>query len=546
MAIRFLDETPNPQPGQPADQGASRIRFIDEETPTRGQMARKMAGELMQELYLPPNILGVGKISKVLNRPAEIVREKIQPMIEQDISPGPVRKVAEFAADIGASYLTPAGAILAAIPGAKGRIVNPKKGVLDQAAKAGVPMTPAEVTGSKPLALAESALEKTPLSSGIIQRFREKQAQKLAEIGERLKGKFGTKESAESVGASVIQSVKDKTTQRLQGAAEKLYSRLDDLIPGDAIVDAKNLRGTAEKFINEISQLPAELQDSAARGVLQSLAKVREGGLSWRATRALRARLGELSKFGAEGTPVTGIYKQLRKALDQDIQEFANVQGGPIKKAYDVANLFYKRQKELFGSKNRNIQAIVNKNPEDVVEFAFRPGNVTELKQLERATDHKTFQKVKQAMVNKLFEGKGAPGAVLRTNLNRYGDETLSAVFRKDEIKPLKEFADLSAMAQRAEKLAGNPSGTAQNLITWASGAGAGYFMLRHPLIATAMVVTPPMLAKLYLNPVTREVVKNGFNLSVSAPKAAQIASRLFLGASIMKKREGGQEASNE
>lgn len=223
----------------------------------------------------------------------------------------------------------------------------------------------------------------------------------------------------------------------------------------------------------------------------------------------------QMDKYGMD--TLAQIYKP------EELRELANIATGIVKiNEHPTVNKFYV-----------DIVRSLNKQPEKVVDLIIRPENTKNIVLSKAVLGEKGWHDVKAKFIEKLFTvNKAIPGqeaellspAKFTTNLFKYGDKTLSKVFDADELKAIKEIGQLSKYAQTADRLAGNPSGTAQNLITWSQGA----LLLANPIAGTSSLLTPPALAKLYLSPAGRKYLTEGFKLPANSQKAAEITAKIL------------------
>jgi len=109
-------------------------------------------------------------------------------------------------------------------------------------------------------------------------------------------------------------------------------------------------------------------------------------------------------------------------------------------------------------------------------------------------------------------------------NLNAYPPEVQKQLFSQAEIR---DFYDLARIVERTKgtvKLAENPSGTAQNLVTFATGGA----VLKHPITMAPTVLGTAMLAKLYLSKVGRRFLLEGLVTPTNSSRSAYITSQIL------------------
>jgi len=393
--------------------------------------------------------------------------------------------------------------------------------IAEKANKFGVDLTSAEATGSKPLALLESMLDKIPFSAGMIQRFRGRQAQQLEDAAQNLIQAVGSTETKESAGQAVQGAIQKKYIQRL-AVRDKLYDRLTQKVPKDSVVPTTHIQETADGLLQNEMQLPKAAQVGSISSFLAEMTKLRQEGLSFQGAKSLRERLGKLA-IANEKTPEGFVYQRLKTALDKDIADYSISTGGEVKRAWERANWYHGAVKNL--AEDSNIKKVVNANPERVIDTVFKPGATTEVKLLRKAVNKGDFRNLQNVLVNRLFQGQANqnPSQALVSNLKKYGEDTLSAAIPTKTLNALKEFAEVASKAHGAEKIAGNPSGTAQNVISFAQGI----FFITNPVKGAVAVIAPPTMARMYLSEFGRKYLTQGVRTPVGTPQAAQLAGRI-------------------
>lgn len=197
----------------------------------------------------------------------------------------------------------------------------------------------------------------------------------------------------------------------------------------------------------------------------------------------------------------------LKKALDQDLQDYVkNNKTNPLGKMmsedfsqkFNRANSFYGAYKNL--QQNKFVQKLSKADPSELPATLFG-GSVEDLNVGRKALGKEGYAAAKQQFFNTLLNSKN-----IETQLSKYTPEFLKGAFNGEELNALREAASLKKTSLTAEKLAGNPSGTAQRVLSSATmgGLGAlGYRALTHPVasaVEAAGILGGPYLAsKAYL-----------------------------------------------
>ncbi len=596
------------------------------------------------------------------------------------------------------------------------------------ATEKGLKLTPAEITQNRPLSLVESALGFTPGSSGVMQRQRIQQLQKLVEQRENIltkisegrtteprsleqvgldikskideitmatKGKsevesvsikdnilksLGAKDTYESLGMSA-QRTMAKRSQLISEEGEKLYSKVWDSLKED--IPTSNLQGRADALLRQEIAKPPSLQNKSVMRVLddlsgsrlkskfnieefspefkeqieKELSNVVESKLSPRTIQGVRSELNNRiinadlaykTQQGGEQKMLSssegGIYKELRKSLENDINIYLKQSGNEeAKKMWGAAQAFWKEGKQTFNRKA--VLKAMQTTPDKVIDMVFTPGSTTSINQIKTAVGNSEFERLAQGFTNRIFEKASKGGfewSKVSSELDRYGEETLKAIYKPnelnslhkaisegvtkdkpvideyfkkilrhaspetifnvifkpnnsenifavkraipeelfqdakrvltekilsindfglyrplpsargfskfdedtlkiiykpDELKDLKELIQLSKRSLGAEKIAGNPSGTAQSIITFESGRA----ILRHPLTGWSYVIPPNIMARIYLSDVSRKYFTSGFRLPGNIPQSADLATKLMVIISKQPEEKGGQ-----
>jgi len=146
---------------------------------------------------------------------------------------------------------------------------------------------------------------------------------------------------------------------------------------------------------------------------------------------------------------------------------------------------------------------------------------------LKAATDKTTIKKLSVKLVDKLFQLNQtrdyvSPSAFARM-VNKYDDRVLKQFFPQAKVNQLKMLARVANTIQSAERMAGNPSGTGQTIITW----GTAHMVLRNPLLGTATLITPKYLGRLYLSDFGLKWLTEGFRTPLLAAKAPELATKI-------------------
>jgi len=149
------------------------------------------------------------------------------------------------------------------------------------------------------------------------------------------------------------------------------------------------------------------------------------------------------------------------------------------------------------------------------------------LKAIQKTVSEKTFTELGDNLAEKLIVRSQSTDLVRPQGfvkmVDKYNERVLKKFFPYEKVEGLKKLADVARHLQKAEDIAGNPSGTGQTLIAW------GMFRMIMTNLKTGAVIsfTPKQLAKLYTSKFGIKYLTDGFNLPVGSKTAATHFSRI-------------------
>jgi len=303
----------------------------------------------------------------------------------------------------------------------------------------------------------------------------------LNKMRSEILARIGTDLPLEVVGLTGKDLLKARSIAVAERATE-LYLKVGEALPEGGKYQTSVLANKAKEILKIKSKLPnqdkkmmsmlkwAAKEKNVPDDVLEQLndlpPKVRESFLlqygddflvkrDWATLQEFRSDLFNLIQkedvmygaraFGQKGmaTKEAGVYKQLRKALDADLENIAKSEGGNAWESFQAANFFYREEvKGVFGQ--TFIKKMASVSPEKLVDIGFKPNGVTEIKLMKRALGPQGFTNLKEGFTNKLL-GVGKHDVFdpkfLRNNLIKYGDETLKEVYGATELSAFKQVA---------------------------------------------------------------------------------------------------------
>lgn len=432
------------------------------------------------------------------------------------------------------------------------------KNLLRYAESKGLKLTAADITGSRAIASIENFLEKTPLGSEAVKKFRDKQVAAIRGMRDALIDKFGTREDAEVLGQIAKDSVASMS-KAMREQSDILYSRVGQLAEGkqiglgrsaEAAMDLveKELRLRPELRNQKIFQMASDVLGIDPKAITEdTLPFIRERAAdftadyaNWNGTRRLLGDIIDTEDAArALGTPgvkflssaEAGAAKRLYKAAGEDLAAFSAKEGGELKAAHQAASSFYKEGIETFNDKA--VKALLRSNPERIVDVVFRPGSVMPIRAVRKAAGEGGFQALKKQFVEKLLPevGENLNPQTFQNALDKYGEATLREVFTPQELMQFRGLAKASAAAGKAAGLAGTQGSARTNTIL-ASGGVAGGLIVSNPVTgvpgAVGIILGPKAVAELYLSDKGRQLLLDGFRISAGGEKAAKTAGAII------------------
>lgn len=232
--------------------------------------------------------------------------------------------------------------------------------------------------------------------------------------------------------------------------------------------------------------------------------------------------------------------KFLRNQLDRHKKGVAEAMLGKGK--VDKIQLLAKQLEdgEAAAIQNPIFQNILKANPASVVDLVVKPHDTQNLVMFRQMLGPEASKDLARGMVNRLLmkpdfditetafmaAGAALSPAKLLSGMKRYGDDTLKELFRHDPtfLKEMKELSEVASASQGAAHAAANPSGTGQSLIAF----GEASMMLINPVNGLKVALGIPALTKLYISPIGRKWLTEGFKTSPTSNAAGTVFGKIL------------------
>ncbi len=309
-------------------------------------------------------------------------------------------------------------------------------------------------------------------AEAILSKYTDAKGQKLANMVDDFTSKMGI---------SGKYDVGKRFTETMIGArqvrhdiAENLFNKEREMLPmkGDDIVPLSDeVVNLSKDLVKRETSKPTPLQNKELLGILKAFgggeAKLPQGvtpwemakdpelrkmvesqikpELTWNGMKETRSdlleRISEIYKARGEPTKAAGMYTALEKAIDRNMETFAEKQGGDIWKTHLSANKATREMHEIF---DKDILKIMRSNPEDILNRIVNKGEVTLLKQIRTAAGEDALIPLRQGFFKQTLDSSTSNGILnptkLGNSLKKMGTETLSELATPQQLSILNKI----------------------------------------------------------------------------------------------------------
>ena len=137
----------------------------------------------------------------------------------------------------------------------------------------------------------------------------------------------------------------------------------------------------------------------------------------------------------------------------------------------------------------------------------------------------KMHQTLREAFVAGLKPNAETPfPTTMLKMLNAYPKEVQQRLFSTEELRDFTQMANIVSRTKGTVSLAENPAGTAQNIVSFTTGAA----VLHHPVTMTPTVLGTTGLAKLYTSKLGRKYLLEGLVTPIYSSKGAHMISQML------------------
>lgn len=464
---------------------------------TVGQAAGKIQGTMPYVAGLMSPTLGLGyKAAEQMNEASGELGGNVAEMLGRETNlPHPVNALVGMGATILSNpqtYVNPGS-------GMSGRLMKPVAPLERQAAvgvaeRIGMPLRRGEVTGSKASLGLSNLMEKTVMGAGPEDAFTKNQYSALGAEKSRIQNSIGNPGDIYAVGSNAQSKIKNRGAG-MKSARDAMFEAIPDdvVIPlteyarhgDDVIAKQSKVRPiTRNPEVTKFAQDAQTPYQSTGQGVTggpdkfgETLSVSPETKFSPKSNyfevkelrETLNAKITEAEKAG--NGKAYREFTQMKKALDSDIENFANSEVSPLdsmmakefKQSYRKANAFHGAYKGLFGSDEA--KALLDADPNKVVDMVFKgKNNETAIKQFRALSGEEGFLPAKQTFTKELLDSPN-----ITKELAKYEEGHLRSIYSAQELKELSDYG----LAQSLPKTTSNLQGTSGSS---RSNIGAGQY----------------------------------------------------------------------
>lgn len=436
-------------------------------------------------------------------------------------------------------------------------------------------LLPAEATESRVLDVLHNVAESSLVGGNHIAKYKTARTKFFDEFADSIVDQFGSRTSPDDLGNLFVAAIEDKRKVH-QKAADILYNNVSDIVNSSTrkvqrrVEDEMGSRWVTDElpgvgvptsaikdFASKIRVNTRELGNIEAKNAgddLLSAVVDLPKNLSFDAAKELRSRLiSRVDEFSVlnRKAPAIGKAKKMINLIDQEIER--SLKGVPgAEDAWRTANHFYKGGQEQFN--NTFLRRMVKladdtgTGAENIAPAIFQPGQVSKVRKVKRALGEgsEDWNKMQgffaQHLMSKSTDVNGnIIGKRLLNNLsgkpNSFGEPLLREVLSEPQIREIKLFATVLQEAQRKQS-----EGAGRMLIQLTQAGAVGALVTGNfTLPAATVILGPPILSKIMLNPTTSRLLTEGVSIPASSKTAAGVMSRLVAAAERIHQRTQGE-----
>ena len=415
-------------------------------------------------------------------------------------------------------------------------------------------LLPAEATENKTLDILQNIAESSITGGKGIADFKNIRGKAIGNMIDDIVDQFGAKAEPDLIGETFAKVVKGNL---------KAKRLITDPIYNSAIEMGKNSiipTASLKEYIKPLLEISKELGGIEAKNagddLIELVSKLKDG-ISFPAAKDLRTRfMSKVDEFSITNkkAPAIGRAKQLIKLLDQSIDDTLKVENPEALAIWREANRLYDLDSKQFN--NAFLRRLIKLadpdfggEPEMVMKGIFKRGAISNINRAWKAVDPAIQQQMKSWYIQDLLVRSANPeGEILgKTWVNNLygkagmGQKALNAIFSSEELKGITDAATTLKLIQTKQG-----EGTGNVLVKLMQGGAVVGIMQpgKARKIASATLIIPAVLSRMFTNPITAKWLTQGFKLPAGTSAAASLGAKLIgAAANIKNNMEREQES---
>ena len=431
------------------------------------------------------------------------------------------------------------------------------------AKKYNIPLTAADIAKSDWVVKLENTLAKTPIAGDVISKFRKSQLARMSELADSIVSKLGpgAQQAKEDV-AKALGAAQTAALKSLSRTRDQAYALYDEALTE---FTKKNgaIKADASKLLPETIDISKDIVSDEGKSAVNSILgniddaidistgqRYREGPpqITLEGIRIARERIAELmdkNKLGQafmsskEERAASLLYSRLGEVEKTAVEKA----GGNLRSLLADANVLHAKGKAITGLKSAKMirNALVNdgETASKLYDRFIVPNNSSQIRMVRKIVGEKGFENVQGRFVNNIISAAGEgfenPSAMLRewARWNKPGDNAIEAILPKETISALSDLVTL-VKGTRLDTKGFQGSAGAQFVKSLLAASSAGSAMGAYVAGAPGAVVgsaagpiTAYTAAKVYLSPIGRKLMAEGYTIPAGTAAAAKWSARV-------------------
>ena len=433
-------------------------------------------------------------------------------------------------------------------------------------------ITPGIGSDNRAIDILENITEKSLFAGGKIIRARKGAETALTNELNMFVDNFSDAATRTNAGELALSAVQN-SLDYFKGTARIKYEKVDRLVQEGAAKVRSAITGKTvstipvnvniRTSINKAKDLIKQTEifkrlEPEAQKVLQTLAALdNKPFLSFAEANGLRSRLlsvtrgsTELIKGQSERYAAI-LVKELTENIDKTVDAVSASTSPGLRSAFDSAQRFYRLGVEKYN--NKVLRRLTEKAPEEVYKTIIKPKRPSTIKAFMKSLNATKDKELRNELVSSIkgtmigdivgeslrLKDKIDANYILK-EFNKFGDETLTQIFKRNELNNMRGLLESLKVAQKKSVGEGVPGAIFVQLGQASGAVGLFSGVLTAP--SAAILFGPAVIGQLFTNPKFIKFIKKGFRLNPGSKEAYTNASQLIgamISNNLISKDEG-------